>query len=331
MSNFEISYDDIQLLWIEIFPDARSYVHRNQSSDISEARFCLSLTGMNEGKRKGKKRKKEWKEWSNEPRTRGRHGVQQRQNRKERKLVPRVAIGGRHFCLLAVFPARFHGYCSHRFPVIIVLTFVCLFPSSATPSRGHPNSRAPCWFHGLVSANFSFNLAVEKSLDSPPLPPSFFFLVYFHQLHLFPFVSKSLSLSLSLVPIFFLPLSFHLSGFVFEALCSAVSFASLVSSRPTTPLNTANAFMNMHSRWPRPTGGCHVESDMLARNRFISWYLISRIRGGCSRLSLTFALKKLLPRRGFSKFLEDFGLGFEEFPIRDRCHVIDLRKEKDWG
>lgn len=49
----------------------------------------------------------------------------------------------------------------------------------------------------------------------------------------------------------------------------------------------------------------------------------------CSRLSLTFALETSSEVDSATSFRigklgsgEDFGLGFEEFPIRDRCCVI---------
>lgn len=73
---------------------------------------------------------------------------------------------------------------------------------------------------------------------------------------------------------------------------------------------------------------------MLARNRFISWYLISCIPVGQRDervLEIEFDLRfgnffevdsATSFRIGKLGSREDFGLGFEEFPIGDRCYVI---------
>lgn len=282
----------------------------------------------------------------------------EKKRRRKKKTVPRVAIGGRHFCLLAVFPARFHGYCSHRSPVIIVLTLVWLFPSChAITCRELAccTSRIPRTCPRPTQRRASVLIWPQKNQWIRPFFFSFLFFLslswYFHQLpfHLFPSVSKAIFFSLSLSRSFFFSpsiyLSIYLSGFVGTRLFASLfprflRMAGFGERTTLPPLNTANAFMNMHRDDPvQPGWMLAVESDMLARNRFISWYLIplytSQGQEGretgreCSRLSLTFALETSSEVDSATSFRigklgsgEDFGLGFEEFPIRDRCCVI---------
>lgn len=205
-----------------------------------------------------------------------------------------------------------------------------------------------------TAASFSFNLAAEKSVDSSLL---FLFSFFFSPslgtsinsrfIFFLPFLRLSFFLSLSR-SFFFSPsiyLSIYLSGFVGTRLFASLfprflRMAGFGERTTLPPLNTANAFMNMHRDDPvQPGWMLAVESDMLARNRFISWYLIplytSQGQEGretgreCSRLSLTFALETSSEVDSATSFRigklgsgEDFGLGFEEFPIRDRCCVI---------
>lgn len=284
-----------------------------------------------------------------------------KKKRRKKKTVPRVAIGGRHFCLLAVFPARFHGYCSHRSPVIIVLTLVWLFPSChAITCRELAccTSRIPRTCPRPTQRRASVLIWPQKNQWIRPFFFSFLFFLslswYFHQLHqlqrfifFLPFLRLSLFLSLSR-SFFFSPSiypSIYLSGFVGIRLFASLfprflRMAGFGERTTLPPLNTANAFMNMHRDDPvQPGWMLAVESDMLARNRFISWYLIplytSQGQEGretgreCSRLSLTFALETSSEVDSATSFRigklgsgEDFGLGFEEFPIRDRCCVI---------
>lgn len=120
-----------------------------------------------------------------------------------------------------------------------------------------------------TAASFSFNLAAEKSVDSSLLFLfSFFFLSlswYFHQLpfHLFPSVSKAISFSLSLSRSFFFSpsiyLSIYLSGFVGTRLFASLfprflRMAGFGERTTLPPLNTANAFMNMHRDDPVQPG-----------------------------------------------------------------------------
>ena len=225
-------------------------------------------------KRKGKERK-EWKERSTV------HvddtGVQQRERpekkrRRKKKTVPRVAIGGRHFCLLAVFPARFHGYCSHRSPVIIVLTLVWLFPSChAITCRELAccTSRIPRTCPRPTQRRASVLIWPQKNQW---IRPFFFSFLFFFSpslgtsinsrfISFLPFLRLSLFLSLSR-SFFFSPsiyLSIYLSGFVGTRLFASLfprflRMAGFGERTTLPPLNTANAFMNMHRDDPVQPG-----------------------------------------------------------------------------
>ena len=194
-----------------------------------------------------------------------------KKKRRKKKTVPRVAIGGRHFCLLAVFPARFHGYCSHRSPVIIVLTLVWLFPSChAITCRELAccTSRIPRTCPRPTQRRASVLIWPQKNQWIRPFFFSFLFFLslswYFHQLpfHLFPSVSKAIFFSLSLSFIFFLPvyLSIYLSIWIrwnqaFRLFVSAVSSHGWFwwTNHPTS-FEHGQRLHEYASRWPRPTG-----------------------------------------------------------------------------
>lgn len=173
---------------------------------------------------------------------------------EKNELLARLGAAGRHFCLLAVFPARFHDYCPPQpappgppplaGPVIIVLTFARLFPSAA-PRATYPCARGfnPLPRRARVSPRledgFTFNLAGKKSpcvlAASFSLCPSTALLVY----------------TSSRVPwcIAAYPGSFPTGALRFPR----PRFFGSPRRPPGTsfvgppPLSTANALMNMHA------------------------------------------------------------------------------------
>ena len=244
-------------------------------SSFFRSKYSLNSGGKKKKKKKKRKGKKGMKRAVHH--TRRWHGrataaEARKKKRRKKKTVPRVAIGGRHFCLLAVFPARFHGYCSHRSPVIIVLTLVWLFPSChAITCRELAccTSRIPRTCPRPTQRRASVLIWPQKNQWIRPFFFSFLFFLslswYFHQLpfHLFPSVSKAIFFSLSLSRSFFFSpsiyLSIYLSGFVGTRLFASLfprflRMAGFGERTTLPPLNTANAFMNMHRDDPVQPG-----------------------------------------------------------------------------
>lgn len=171
MSNFVIpSFNDIQLLWISKY----SPMHDRTCISLSLSRWFTA--GMNEGKRKGKKRQKNEKSgpaytWM----TRGATAAEKKEKKKagpsrsyrRPTFLPFGRVPGALSRLLfSPFPCYYRPYL--RLPV----SFLCHAITCRELAR---TLRIP---RTCLSRVFSFNLAAEKSLDSPSPspPPSLFFL-----------------------------------------------------------------------------------------------------------------------------------------------------------
>lgn len=190
-----------------------------------------------------------------------------------------------------------------------------------------------------TAPSFSFNLAVEKSVDSLLL----FLFSFFFSLMVLPStpVSSLFSfLRLSLSFIFFLPicLSIYLDSFprLFASLFRGFfAWLVLVNELPYS-FEHGQRLHEYASRWPRPTGGCWWKVTCwpeIASSRGI-WYPVYQWARGMRDgrvLEIEFDLRfgnffevdsATSFRIGKLGSREDFGLGFEEFPIGDRCYVI---------